>query len=254
MKKLLNLNVNGLRSAIKKGLISFLIDINPDFITFQEVKINDDSFISNELFFKDFYLFSNYADKKGYSGTVTLSKQKPLKYQTKFGINLFDSEGRVVVSEFELFFLVNVYFPSGTMGETRQNVKNEFLIIFDSWLKSNNFKKPYLVVGDFNIAHQEIDIHNPKGLSKTSGFLPHERKWMSDFLNKNHIDLYRYFYPDRIEYSWYSYRSNSKQRNKGWRIDYVICNQNFCNFVKSIKFVNNFNFSDHKPVICEFEL
>lgn len=250
MKKLINLNVNGIRSAVSKGLISFLESENPDFITFQEVKINEDSFFLNNDFFRQFFLTSNYAEKKGYSGVVTLIKEKVLFSQTYFDIDLFNQEGRVVLNEMDKFYLINVYFPSGTMGETRQKIKDEFLVIFNDWVKKQNFNKPYLIVGDFNIAHQEIDIHNPKGLSKTSGFLPHERKWFTEFLNDKHIDLFRNLYPNSIEYSWYSYRANAKNNNKGWRIDYAICNQSFCNFVTDIKIEKNFYFSDHLPIIC----
>lgn len=254
MKKCINLNVNGYRSAIKKGLIDFLKKEDPDFITFQEVKINDDLFFTNEEYFKNFFIVSNYAQKKGYSGVVTISKEKPITYKTKFNIPLFDEEGRVVLTEYSKFFLINVYFPSGTMGETRQNIKDKFLWIFQDWLQGLSLTKPYLIVGDFNIAHQEIDIHNPKGLSKTSGFLPHERQWFSQFLDQKHVDLFRFFYSDKVQFSWYSYRANSKNKNKGWRIDYAICNHFFCNFVSDIKIIDDYNFSDHQPLICYFNL
>ncbi len=254
MKKLINLNVNGIRAALNKGLISFLEAENPDFITFQEVKINDDSIFLNNPYFQHFSLTSNYAIKKGYSGVVTLSKENSLFIQTNFDVDLFNLEGRLVVNEYQKFYLVNVYFPSGTMGKERQKVKDKFLVIFNEWLKNQNFKKPYLIVGDFNIAHQEIDIHNPKGLSRTSGFLPYERNWFTEFLDNQHIDLFRNLYPNQIEYSWFSYRANAKNNNKGWRIDYAICNYSFCNFVTDIKIKKNFNFSDHLPIICLLNL
>lgn len=250
MKKLINLNVNGIRSAVSKGLVSFLESENPDFITFQEVKVNDDSFFLNNHFFQKFSLTSNYAEKKGYSGVVTLTKEEVFYSQTNFDIDLFNREGRVVLDEMEKFYLINVYFPSGTMGEARQRVKDEFLVVFSDWIKKQNFHKPYLIVGDFNIAHQEIDIHNPKGLSRTSGFLPHERKWFTEFLNDERIDLFRNLYPNGIEYSWYSYRANSKNNNKGWRIDYAICNQSFRNFVTDMRIEKKFHFSDHLPIVC----
>lgn len=254
MKKLINLNVNGIRSAVNKGLISFLEEENPDYITFQEVKINEDTFFLNHSFFQQYFLASNYAQKKGYSGVVTLSKERFFFSQTNFDINLFNDEGRVVLNEFENFILLNVYFPSGTMGEIRQKVKDEFLLVFNDWLNNQNFQKAHLIVGDFNIAHQEIDIHNPKGLSKTSGFLPHERKWFTNFLNQNYIDIFRFFYPNSIEYSWFSYRSNAKNNNKGWRIDYMICDHLFISFVKDIKILKKFDFSDHLPLICYLNL
>lgn len=254
MKKLINLNVNGIRSAVNKGLVSFLEAETPDFITFQEVKIQEDSFFRNISFFQSYFITSNYASKKGYSGVVILSKENYISKQTHFEVDLFNEEGRVVVNEFEKFYLINVYFPSGTMGEARQKVKDEFLIVFNEWIHSQNLHKPYLIAGDFNIAHQEMDIHNPKGLSKTSGFLPHERKWFTEFLNNHHIDLFRSLYPDKVEYSWFSYRANAKNNNKGWRIDYVICNHSFYNFVTDIKIEKNFNFSDHLPIICILNL
>ncbi len=254
MKKLINLNVNGFRSAVRKGFISFLEKENPDFITLQEVKINDDLIINEIPFLRDYYIISNYALKKGYSGVVTLTKESPIYQKTKFGIDLFDKEGRVVVTEYEKFYLINVYFPSGTMGETRQKVKDVFLSIFYNWINNFGFYKPYLIAGDFNIAHQEMDIHNPKGLSKTSGFLPHERKWFSDFINFKHVDIFRHIYPDKVEYTWFSFRANAKMNNKGWRIDYVITNRSFCKFVDNIKIVKDFDFSDHLPIIVSLNL
>jgi exodeoxyribonuclease-3 len=254
MKKILNLNVNGIRSAIQKGLLDFIQIERPDYITFQEVKINDDNFFKSITFFHNYHLVSNYASNKGYSGVVTLSIEQPIQFQTKFQEDLFDKEGRLTLTEYEKFFIINVYFPSGTMGEHRQEIKDKFLIIFQKWVLNYKFTKPYIILGDFNIAHQEIDIHYPKGLSKTSGFLPHDRQWFTQFLTQNHVDLFRYFYPDKVQYSWFSYRSNAKKNNKGWRIDYAICNKIFCNFVKDFFILNDKNFSDHQPLICILEI
>lgn len=252
--KIFNLNVNGLRASIKNGLLDFLISFNPDIITFQEVKINDVSLLFDLNFFSNYHLSYSLADKKGYSGVMILSREMPLVSNINFTYDLFSREGRLIINEYQNFFVINVYFPSGTMGSYRQIIKDEFMIKIHELLQNYSFNKPYLICGDFNIAHQEIDIHNPRGLKNTSGFLPHERAWMSTFL-LDKIDIFRSLYPETVAYSWFSYRSNARQNNKGWRIDYFVSDFNFFNsFVVDMKIDYNCMFSDHLPLLLTLNI
>lgn len=249
-----NLNVNGLRAALKNGLMDYLVHYDPDIISFQEVKINDLSCINDNKFFSKYNISYNFADKKGYSGVMIFSKELPFDSQTSFNYEIFTSEGRLIINEYSKFYLINVYFPSGTMGAHRQLIKDEFMPYFHKLFENYNFIKPFLICGDFNIAHQEMDIHNPKGLKNTSGFLPHERAWMSSFLECK-IDIFRTLYPEKVEYSWFSYRSNARQNNKGWRIDYYISDPIFFNsFVLDMKIDYICTVSDHLPLILTLKI
>ncbi len=222
--KIISYNVNGIRAAIKKDIISFLKKENADVVCFQEIKANQ-SDIDEQLFMDLGYnCYWVSAEKKGYSGVAILSKKKPSSIQIGMGDSFFDAEGRTLIAHFENLSIVNTYFPSGTSGDERQGLKYVFLDKYFVFIE--NLKKEYpnlVVLGDYNIAHTDIDIHNPKGNKKTSGFLPEEREWMSKWFASGMIDSYRYLHPDTIRaYTWWSARFPSvRKENKGWRIDYI---------------------------------
>ncbi len=252
--KLISLNCNGIRSAFSKGLKEFIIKENADILAFQELKALEEEL--EPEFFKElgYHIFVNSAEKKGYSGVGIFTKQKPKNYEFGIGDKFFDSEGRSILIELKNFTFINTYFPSGTSGEERQTAKMNFL---DLYLKKKNvWEKKYkklIICGDVNIAHTENDIHNPKGNAKNSGFLPEEREWLTKFLDTGLVDSFRIKNPVQKEYSWWSYRFNSRKQNKGWRIDYFFLTKNLSKKIKSSKIVKDLIVSDHTAVVLEID-
>ncbi|MCE9498983.1 MAG: exodeoxyribonuclease III [Leptospira sp.] len=254
--KLICLNCNGIRSAFAKGLEKFLKKENADIICFQEIKA-DKNQVDLKLFETlGYHIYFNSAKKKGYSGTAVLTKIKPKNILVGMDHALFDDEGRNIILEFKNFALVNTYFPSGTSGEERQAIKMKFLDYFLELEKTWEKKYKKLVLcGDYNIAHNEIDIHDPKGNSKNSGFLPEERKWMTGYLDSGIVDTFRHLHPGKKdEYSWWTYRFNARSRNKGWRIDYFFVTKNLADQLISSKIDQSLVVSDHAPLILEIDL
>lgn len=254
--KLISLNCNGIRAAFQKGLKEFIEKENPDMIAFQEVKAEKDQ-IDLEFFQKNGYLEYLFpAQKKGYSGTAVFTKKKPNSVEIGLGHKLYDFEGRSILLDFKKFAFINTYFPSGTSGEERQAIKMQFL---DYYLKKKSeWEKKYkklIICGDVNIAHEEIDIHDPKGNKKNSGFLPEEREWVSKFLSTGMVDAFRFKNKEaKSEYSWWTYRFNARSRNKGWRIDYFFTTDNLKKAINSCRIDQSLVVSDHAPVILEIEI
>lgn len=221
--KIATYNVNGIRAAIKKGLLEWLKAGDYDIVCLQEVKAMEEQ-VDLEPFAELGYQWTwHAAEKKGYSGVATFYKNQlsPKLVRAGCGIETYDSEGRVLRTDFKDFALLNCYFPSGTTGTTRQDVKMDFLRDFLPFLDGIRKENPnVIVVGDYNIAHTENDIHNPKSNKNSSGFLPEERAWVDEYLATGMIDAFRHLHPDTIEYSWWSYRAGARGKNKGWRIDY----------------------------------
>lgn len=250
--RILTYNVNGIRSAINKGFLEWLATDPADIICLQEVKACEtdvDCAPINELGYQH-YFFS--AQKKGYSGVAVLSKTKPNAVHFGDGRTQSDEEGRVLRAEFDRFTLINAYFPSGTTGEERQAYKYQWLDEF--LLKTNEWRcgeKPLIIAGDYNIAHREIDIHNPVSNKKSSGFLPEERAWMDRFFETGFVDTYRHLNDTPDQYSWWSYRAASRARNKGWRIDYISVCQSLQSQIKSATMLPDVVHSDHCPVLVE---
>ncbi len=247
--KIISYNINGIRAAINKGLLDWLKISNPDFLCLQEIKLHDTNLVAS-LFVEMGYNCQWFpAQKKGYSGVALLSKIKPKYVHYGIGHELFDSEGRVLRADFDNFSLMSVYFPSGSSGDERQNVKMDFLDFFAKYIHDLKKQIPNLIIsGDINICHQEIDIHNPKSNANSSGFLPEEREWVSAFLNSGFIDTFRFFNNEPHQYSWWSYRAGAKQKNLGWRIDYHFADNNLQNKLKSVAIHPEQLMSDHCPI------
>ena len=247
--KIYSYNINGIRAVTKKGFINWLKNENPDVICLQEIKafkIQFDYKVFEQL---GYYAYWNSAEKKGYSGVAILSKIKPKNITFGFGNNKFDSEGRFLRVDYNKFSICSIYFPSGTSGEIRQNYKMKFLYELYEYIKAE--KKPLILSGDFNICHNAIDIHDPIGNKKSSGFLPEEREWMTQLLKLGFIDIFRKNNPTPHNYTWWSYRSMAKLRNKGWRIDYHIISKSLETSVKKACILKDVNFSDHCPILLE---
>lgn len=254
--KISSYNVNGIRAACKKGFVEWLESESPDVVCIQELKA-DESQIPPELLSTNYHKFWHSAEKKGYSGVGIISKEEPISVEVGCGLDWIDSEGRIIAAEFEKVIVYSLYFPSGTTGDLRQKVKYEFLDAFVAFIeqKRKSTTKELILCGDYNIAHTEIDIHNPVSNKNTSGFLPEERDWFSKFLEIGYHDAFRGIHPETKDlYSWWSYRAGAKKNNKGWRIDYHLVTPSLVPSVKSAKITMELDFSDHAPVIVEYEL
>lgn len=255
--KILSYNVNGIRAAVKKNLIDYLREEDADIVCFQELKANPSDIDEGPFSALGYRCFWYSAEKKGYSGVGILSRVIPINIQYGMGHPLFDNEGRTIIAEYSNYIVVNTYFPSGTSGDERQKVKFDFLNFYSQFISDLRKKhKNILVVGDYNIAHTEIDIHNPKGNQKTSGFLPEERQWMTDWFNSGMIDSYRHLHPDTTgSYTWWSARfPNVRKENKGWRIDYISISAELKDKLKSASIVPNAIHSDHCPHYAVLEI
>ena len=254
--KILSYNTNGIRSALNKNLTTFLESGAYDIVCIQETKARPEQVDTEGLMklgYVEHYWVS--AEKKGYSGVAIFSKVKPDLVVEGMGNRRYDSEGRVIRADFGDWTLLNCYFPSGTSGEERQGVKMDFLSDFFNCIAELKKERPKLIiVGDYNIAHTELDIHNPKGNAKTSGFLPEERAWMTKWFENGFTDAFRFKNPTLQEYSWWSTRFNSRASNKGWRIDYQSVTNNIADKIINCRQLNEAVHSDHCPVLLEIDL
>lgn len=251
--RIISYNINGIRAAIKKGFIDWLKTDPADVVCVQETKAvqgDVDTRVFEALGFHH-YWFS--AQKKGYSGVAVFTKIKPENVVNGNGYKESDNEGRVIQLDFKDFKLINAYFPSGTSGDERQQFKYEWLKELSDWLKKIKKKNPNLILcGDYNIAHNEIDIHDPKGNKNTSGFLPEEREWMTRFFESGWVDTFRAFHPEPHRYSWWSQRFPSvRLNNKGWRIDYINATESLKKNLKNAEIYPDVKHSDHCPVYLE---
>ncbi len=248
-------NVNGVRAAIRKGLVDWVKEHDLDVFCLQETKARPEQVetgLFEDLGYRHYW---HSAEKKGYSGVATFSKVNPKQVIEGCGIEKYDREGRILRTDFEGWTLLNCYFPSGTSGDIRQGFKMEFLDDFFLWVEALRKKCPQLIiVGDYNIAHQEIDIHDPVRNKKSSGFLPEERAWLSKWFSNGFTDAYRRLHPEKIEYSWWSYRANARANNKGWRIDYQSVTNNITDKVRQAYHIPGAVHSDHCPVFLEIDL
>ncbi|MFN3315590.1 MAG: exodeoxyribonuclease III [Raineya sp.] len=245
--KIISYNVNGIRAAIRKGFVEWLEATQADIVCLQEIKVDALNFpyvLFENLGYKCI-IFS--AQKAGYSGTAILTKHSPKEIIKGCGIELYDYEGRVLQAVFENFTLLSVYFPSGSSGEERQTIKIHFLEDFYRWIESKKAEN-LIICGDFNICHQAIDIHNPKANANSTGFLPEERAWFSDFLNLGFIDTFRHLCKEPHHYTWWSSRSGARSKNLGWRIDYQIISKDLSEHLEKAYILSEAYHSDHCPV------
>jgi len=252
--RIISYNVNGIRSAINKGFIEWLKTDPADIVCLQEVKATQDQIDVSAFNALGFEVYWFAAQKKGYSGVAVFTKIDPDNVFFGNGIEQSDYEGRVIRLDLGDVTLLNVYFPSGTMGEERQTYKYQWLDEFMAYLDELKKTRPKLIIcGDYNIAHTEIDIHNPKGNVKTSGFLPQEREWMTKFLSNGYVDTFRHIHPERKDsYSWWSRRFPTvRAQNKGWRIDYITVTETLRDRIKDAEIYPDIQHSDHCPIYVE---
>lgn len=250
--KLISWNVNGLRAVCTKGFETFFNDVNADIFCLQETKIQ-----ANQVFldFKDYYAYYDFAIKKGYSGTTVFTKVKPISVKYGMGIDFHDLEGRIITLEYETFFLVNVYTPNSQRKLERLSYRLQWEQDFSNYLKHLEKDKPVVVCGDLNVAHQEIDLKNPKTNHKNAGFTDQERHAFTDLLNKGFVDTYRYFYPNKTDaYTWWSYMHQARSRNIGWRIDYFLVSKCLTPILEGVYIYHDQLGSDHCPIQLTLKL
>ena len=251
--KLISWNVNGIRAVVKKGFKNFLQEYQPDILAIQEIKIADKDRLQQEFDWPDYYEYWFSANKPGYSGTAVLSKIKPLKIINGFGQDKFDSEGRTQILEFTNFFLVNVYFPNAQAELKRLTYKTEFNKKLLKYLKRLDQKKPVIICGDFNVAPTAIDLKNPQANEHNAGFTKEERQDFQKFLQAGFVDTFRYFWPDRIQYSWWTYRFQARQKNIGWRIDMFLLSSRMVKQLTTAYILDQVLGSDHAPIGIELK-
>jgi len=254
--KIISLNLNGIRSAINKGLFEWLATEKPDVFCVQETKAQPeqiDTLSFSALGYSSQLIHS--AVKKGYSGVAVFSRQKPDNYIIGIGNRDYDSEGRVIRADFGDLTVVCVYIPSGTTGEARQAVKMEFLDVFTRYLLDLRQIRPNIIIcGDYNICHKPVDINHPERHGNVSGFLPEEREWFNNFISLGFVDSFREFNKEPNQYSWWSFRAGSREKNLGWRIDYHIVTEPLKPRLRSANIFQEAVFSDHAPVMVEIDL
>jgi exodeoxyribonuclease-3 len=252
--KLISYNLNGLRSAIRKGFIDWLQSSNPDIVCLQEIKASESDIDVAALHALGYHTYWFSAQKKGYSGVAVFTKIEPIMVSYGHAREQSDFEGRVIRLDFADFSLINAYFPSGTSGELRQTYKYQWLDDFFEDMNTLRQTQPNLVVcGDYNICHKPIDIHDPVSNKKSSGFLPEERAWMDKWFESGFVDTFRHFNDAPHQYSWWSTRAASRERNKGWRIDYISVSEPMKERLKHAAILPDVVHSDHCPVLVDFE-
>lgn len=250
--RVISYNVNGIRSAIGKGFLDWLAGERPDVLCLQETKAQPDQVPLLEFEELGYHTYWHSAQKKGYSGVAILSLTRPDHVEYGMGNPLYDIEGRVLRTDFGPLSVMSVYHPSGTSGEERQSFKMQWLGQFLEYMQQLRQQRPKLIVsGDFNICHHPIDIHNPVGNAKNSGFLPEEREWVTSFLATGFTDTFRYFNKAPHHYSWWSFRFNTRARNLGWRIDYNMVSDNLEKNLVNAGIMPQVVHSDHCPVWVE---
>ncbi|WP_271000313.1 exodeoxyribonuclease III [Listeria seeligeri] len=250
--KLISWNVNGLRAAVKKGFLEYFDSVDADIFCLQETKLQAGQIDLDLPAYKDYW---NYAVKKGYSGTAIFTKKEPLSVQYGLGIEEHDTEGRVITLEFEKFFMVTVYTPNSQAELKRLDYRMTFEDAILAYVKKLDETKPVVLCGDLNVAHEEIDLKNPKTNRKNAGFSDEERAKFTAFLEAGFVDSFRYFYPDlEGAYSWWSYRMNARARNTGWRIDYFVVSERLKDNLVDAKIHPDVLGSDHCPVELELNI
>jgi exodeoxyribonuclease-3 len=250
--KLISWNLNGIRAVAKRGLLDIMNDFEADIICFQETKAQVHQ-VEEVLAPLNLFVSANEADKKGYSGTAIVSKNKPLSVSYGIGIPEHDTEGRIVTAEFDAFFVVNGYIPNSGQGLKRLDYRQQWDKDMLLYLKGLEAKKPVMFCGDMNVCHREIDIARPKpNYNKSAGYTQVEIDGMDNYTNAGLVDSFRAFHPDEVKYSWWSYRGGARQKNIGWRLDYFLISESLMSSVTDAFILNDVTGSDHCPVGVTF--
>lgn len=258
--RITSLNVNGLRSAYRKGLSGWLQNTQPDIVCLQEVKAQREDLEDDLLDPAPYQGHFHFAEKKGYSGVGIYSRHQPQRTQTGLGVDEFDREGRLVMAEYPKLTVVSAYLPSGSSGDERQDAKMRFLAAFAPWLESlmkehRQTGREFIVAGDWNIAHKEIDLKNWRGNRKNSGFLPEERDWLTNvFDHIGFVDVFRQLEPGPDLYTWWSNRGQAWAKNVGWRIDYQIATPGMAKQAQAAHIYKDERFSDHAPLTIDYQI
>lgn len=249
--KFISWNVNGLRAVIGKGFFDYFDSEDADIFCLQEIKLSEGQL---EVEKEGYNIYWNYAEKKGYSGTAIFSKKKPINVTYGIGIEEHDHEGRVITLEFEDYYFITCYTPNSQNELARLDYRMVWEDDFRNYLLKLNEKKGVILCGDLNVAHNEIDLKNPKTNRKNAGFTDEERQKMTELLSSGFVDSFRYFYPDMTDiYSWWSYRFKAREKNAGWRIDYFIVSEDIKDRMKDAKIHTGVMGSDHCPIELDFE-
>ncbi len=256
MLKIININVNGIRSAIKKNFFDWVVKQQADLICLQEIRASIVQLTDPKFSLEGYHTYFCCAEQSGYSGVAIYSKHVPKNVIKGLGWPIADNEGRYLQLDFENLKIANIYIPSGTSGDLRQNIKYDFLDRYKKILsKQLTESMPYVICGDFNIAHHNIDIKNWRTNQKNSGFLPEERAWLDVVFDQiGFVDAYRFKNPDKVEYTWWSNRANAWNNNVGWRIDYQIISPQLKNKIISTEVYRQEKFSDHAPLIIKYDM
>lgn len=249
MKSIISYNVNGIRAASKKGFREWLLEEQPYVIGLQETKIHESQIAEAVEPIEGYHMYWYSAQKKGYSGVALFCKEEPRHVHYGCGIEAYDYEGRIIRADYDEFSVISAYFPSGTSGGPRQVFKEQFLADISQYIAELRKEIPNLIlIGDYNIAHTPIDIHDPVSNKNTSGFLPHEREWLTEFMASGFVDSFRKFHAGPDHYSWWSYRAKARERNKGWRIDYQLVAESIADKCKDASILSEVVHSDHCPI------
>lgn len=252
MKRFISWNVNGIRACINKDFYESFEKLNADIFCLQETKVQEGQV---ELELEGYHQYWNYAEKKGYSGTAVFTREEPLKVIYGLGIEEHDTEGRVITLEFESYYFITVYTPNAREDLARLDYRMQWEDAFRDFVKKLDEKKPVIICGDLNVAHNEIDLKNPSANRRNAGFTDEERGKFTQLLESGFVDTFRYLYPDLAEaYSWWSYRFRARDRNAGWRIDYFVISQSIADKIKQAKIHSDIFGSDHCPVELEIDI
>lgn len=251
--KIISWNINGLRAVLKKGFLDFLNQEHPDIVCLQEIKIADDTREKLKITISGYRAYWQGAKRPGYSGTAVLVKEglDDISVKNGFGFSEYDDEGRVQIVETKDFYLLNVYFPNANQELSRLGYRIAFNNELLEYISKLEKKKPVIIAGDFNVAHEEIDLARPKENMGKAGFTDEERSWMNEILTNNYLDSFRLFFPDKKQYSWWSFRAAARKRNVGWRIDYFVISSKLRDRIKKAFILDQVLGSDHAPVGIE---
>ena len=252
--KIISWNINGVRAITKKDFFDDISQINPDILCLQETKAQDDEVEAALSKLTDYHQYYNSAERKGYSGVAILSKVKPISVTSDIGIEEHDQEGRVLCAEFKDFYLVNVYVPNSGQKLVRLDYRKQWDIDFRNYLLNLQKTKPVILCGDLNVAHQAIDLKNDKSnYNKTAGYTQVEIDGMDELLNSGFVDSFRHFYPEKIAYTYWSYRFKARERNTGWRIDYFLVSDPLIDKINKVEILSDYFGSDHCPIKLNIE-